>query len=238
MRAAEVLRLVSGALQDLEPGFESRWPWEGGDDGRIGLLDFLNAALRAVSMQRPDITAVTEPIRLEPGMRQSLPRRRPHEASRDATMLIELVRNLGRDGETPGPAIVSASPAVLLAWADPGRVSETVENYAYDRLTNKAVYYVYPGVPGNVDVWVEATYSAPPAVIVSPDQDMGVPDDYAEALKHHVLASILSGDNESSNTGKAAYHMQMYGSLLGVKTQVDGAWPKAKSSAVPGGGGA
>ena len=40
MRAAEVLRLVSGALQDLEPGLESRWPWEGGDDGRIGLLDF------------------------------------------------------------------------------------------------------------------------------------------------------------------------------------------------------
>ena len=151
-------------------------------------------------------------------------------------MLTELTRNLGRDGETPGPAIVSASPAVLLAWADPGRVRDVVENYAYDRMTNKNVYYVYPGVPGNVDVWVEATYSAPPAVIVNPDQDMGVPDDYAEALKHHILASILSGDNESSNAGKAAYHMQMYGSLLGIKTQVDGAWPKAKSSAVPGGG--
>ena len=57
MRAAEVLRLVSGALQDLEPGLDARWPWEGGDDGRIGLLDFLNHALREVVMQRPDATA-------------------------------------------------------------------------------------------------------------------------------------------------------------------------------------
>ena len=73
MRAAEVLRLVSGALQDLEPGLESRWPWEGGDDGRIGLLDFLNESMRVVVMQRPDAFAITEPIRLEPGMRQRMP---------------------------------------------------------------------------------------------------------------------------------------------------------------------
>ena len=131
MRAAEVLRLVSGALQDLEPGLESRWPWEGGDDGRIGLLDFLNDALRAVGMQRPDAFAVTEPIRLEPGMRQRLPRRRNNSASHDAVALIELVRNLGEDGETPGPIIVSVQPTLLLAWTDeailrPSRFSQKV----------------------------------------------------------------------------------------------------------------
>lgn len=32
--AADVLRLVSGALQDLEPGMEARWPWEA-DEGRV-----------------------------------------------------------------------------------------------------------------------------------------------------------------------------------------------------------
>ena len=50
MRAADVLRLVSGALQDLEPGMESRWPWTGGDDGAVGLLDFMNAAVQAVAL--------------------------------------------------------------------------------------------------------------------------------------------------------------------------------------------
>ena len=230
MRAAEVLRLVSGALQDLEPGLESRWPWEGGDDGRIGLLDFLNDALRAVGMQRPDAFAVTEPIRLEPGMRQRLPRRRIHSASHDAVALIELVRNLGEDGETPGPIIVSVQPTLLLAWTDAARSARIVENFAYDRTTNPDVYYVCPAVCDHADVWVEATYSAAPTVITDPDQGLGLPDSYTAALKHYVLASVLDGDNESSNTNKASYHMQLYAQAMGIKLQVDGSWPKAKSS--------
>lgn len=237
MRAAEVLRLVSGALQDLEPGLESRWPWEGGDDGRIGLLDFLNDALRAVSMQRPDATVITEALRLEPGMRQRLPRKSVHMASRDATSLTELVRNMGQNGETPGPAIFSVQPSLLLAWANPAATGRVVENFAYDRLANRDVYYVYPGVCRDADVWVEASYSAPPESIVSPEQALGISDEYAAALEHHILASVLSGDNESSNANKAAYHMQLYSSILGVKMQIDGSWPKAKS-ALPAGGGA
>ena len=125
MRAETVLRLVSGALQDLEPGLESRWPWEG-DAERIGLLDFLNAAVRAVALHRPDVCAVTEVIRLEPGMRQRIPCRRLHGASRDAAGFIELIRNMGADGGHPGPAIISVRPDLLLAWADAGRTGQVV----------------------------------------------------------------------------------------------------------------
>ena len=45
-----------------------------------------------------------------------------------------------------------------------------------------------------------------------------------------MLASILSGDNEASNAAKAQYHMQLFNNLLGVKAQVDIAWPKATVS--------
>ncbi len=236
MRAAEVLRLVSGALQDLEPGMESRWLWEGGDDGSIGLLDFLNDALRSAAMQRPDAIVFTESIRLEPGMRQRLPRRKAHGASRDATTLMELTRNMGQDGQSPGPAIFSVQPSVLLAWANAATTGREIENFAYDRLANRDVYYVYPGVCDGVDVWVEATYSAPPDTIVSPEQEIGIPDDYAAALKHHILASVLGGDNEASNANKASYHMQLYSSILGVKMRIDSSWPKAKSTLPAGGG--
>ena len=235
MQAAEVLRLVSGALQDLEPGAESRWKWEGGDNGRIGLLDFLNDAVRVVVMQRPDAAVITEVIRLEAGMRQHLPSKRKHSATHDATMLIELIRNMGSDGETPGLSIVPTGTAVLLAWADPRKVSTTVDNFAYDKMTNKAVYYVYPAIPDSAEVWVEATYSITPRMVQSPSDKIGLPGEYAAAITHHVLASILSGDNESSNANKAAYHMQMFSSVLGVKLQVDSAWPKGRSSSVAGG---
>lgn len=229
MQAADVLRLVSGALQDLEPGMESRWPWEA-DEERIGLLDFLNAALRTVALQRPDCCAVTESIRLEAGMRQHIPNRRMHGASREATGFCALVRNMGADGEQPGEAIISAHPDVLLAWAGCAKPARLVENYAYDRVVNSQIYYVYPPVPENTDVYVEATYYAAPCRITSAEDQLCIADDYAQALVHHMLASVLSGDNESSNGAKANYHMQMFNALLGIKTQVDVSWPKAKNN--------
>ena len=61
------------------------------------------------------------------------------------------------------------------------------------------------------------------------------PEGYAAALKHHILASILSGDNESSNASKASLHLQLYAQILGIKLQVDAGWPKAKSTAPAGG---
>ncbi|WP_297215349.1 DUF6682 family protein [uncultured Desulfovibrio sp.] len=226
--AADVLRLVSGALQDLEPGMAARWPWEA-EEGRIGLLDFLNAALRAVALQRPDCCAVTEVIRLEPGMLQHIPSIRRHGARHDATGFCGLVRNMGMDGEHPGAPIVSVQADVLMAWADSLPPACRVENFAYDRISNSQVYYVCPPVPDDADVYVEATYYAAPAIIKTPEQPLGVADDYAQALVHHMLASVLSGDNESSNAAKASYHMQLFSALLGTKTQVDGTWPKTGS---------
>lgn len=236
MRAAEILRLVSGALQDLEPGLESRWAWTGGDDGAVGMLDFMNAAVQSVALQRPDVCAVTESILLEPGMRQRLPRRNVHGATRDARFLIELIRNMGTDGEHPGPAIGSVSPALLLAWARHPSESALVENFAYDRVTSPELYFVYPAVPRDVDVWVEATYSAAPETVISPEQEFPLPAEYAEAVQHHMLASVLGGDNESGNLSRAAYHAQMYASVMGIKLRIDAGWPKARSSAPAGGG--
>ncbi|WP_297669747.1 DUF6682 family protein [uncultured Desulfovibrio sp.] len=231
--AADVLRLVSGSLQDLEPGMEARWPWGGGEEDSIGLMDFLNAGLRAIALQRPDCCAVTESIRLEPGMLQHLPTRRRNGASKDATGFCELVRNMGADGETPGRAITSVQPEVLLTWADYAKPCCCVDNFAYDRAANGLVYYVYPPVPDGRDVYVEATYYVPPRQITDANQCLGVNDSYAEALVHYILAAVLAGDNEASAAqgGKAVYHQQMFQQCMGSKAQVDTVWPKAKSSA-------
>jgi hypothetical protein len=222
MRVADVLRLVSGTLQDLEEGTEARWKWEGGADDAVGLIDFFNSATMTVVLQRPDATAVTKSERLEPGMRQRIPK--------EALMLVELVRNMGEDGETPGPAIAPVIPDILLAWGVAGRTGKTIDNFAYDRSTNPQIYYVYPCVPECPDVYVELTYSAVPRTVENPEDALPVSDNYAPAIFHHMLASILSGDSESSNFSKAQYHMQMFRQVLGIKSQVDAAWPKASIS--------
>lgn len=230
--AADVLRLVSGALQDLEPGMDARWPWEGGENDRIGLLDFLNAGLRAIALMRPDCKAVTETFYLEPGMLQHMPSKRLNGARHNATGFCELVRNMGHDGETPGRAIISVQPEILLTWADFARPSCCVENFAYDRATNGNVYYVYPPVPENKDVYVEGTYYVTPDRIVQAEQCLGVDDSYAEALVHYILAAVLMGDNETASAegSKANYHQQMFLQCMGNKSQTDTLWPKAKNS--------
>jgi hypothetical protein len=222
MKAVEILRLVSGALQDLEPGNPKRWEWKEGDDSGSGLLDFLNDALLAVALQRPDATAVTDTVLLAPGMRQKIPK--------DALTLVEVIRNMGGNGECPGPAIMPANPDILLSWGRICHCSCVIDNFAYDRSTNPAFYYVYPSVPESGDVFVEITYSAKPKHISNPDDDLPIVDSYAPAIKHHMLASIMSGDSESSNMTKAQYHMQMFQTVLGVKSQIDAVWPKASVS--------
>lgn len=229
MLVIDILRLVSGALQDLESGQNSRWQWTGSESDAVGLLDFLNAAIHAVALQRPDCCAVTEVIELEPGMRQQIPNKR-HGASHQATGFCCLVRNMGCDGEHPGTAILSAQPDVLLAWADTTKPNRVVENFAYDRASNPNVFYVCPPVPDNCSCFVEATYYTEPHTIHDSQEPLSISDTYAPALVHHMLASILSGDSESSNLQKASYHMQMFNSLMGVKSQVDTTYPKARNS--------
>jgi hypothetical protein len=228
MQAADVLRLVSGALQDLEPGMEARWPWESNDPERITLLHFLNSAIQAVCLHRPDVMAVTEAIQLEPGMLQGIPCRATHGSSHDAVEFIALTRNMGRDGETPGSAILPVHPDVLMAWADMGHNGTRIDNFAYDRFVNRLIYYVYPAVPPGKDVFVEATYSIAPPKVTSAQSRLPLPAGYAHALKHHILSEIFLGDNESSNAAKGVQHHQLFASLIGMKLQVDATLPKAK----------
>lgn len=221
MRAAEVLRLVSGVLQDLEPDMPRRWVWEHDEKAGLSLLELLNAAVRAVVLQRPDITAVTEAVLLEPGIRQGMPDRR-HGARHACAALIGLVRNMGADGETPGKGIIPVPAALLLGMAGYGTMAPEVQMYAYDKHLDPYTYYVYPAVPEQAEVWVELTYSAMPPALTATDQELPVQDTFSEALVHHMLASVLSGDNETSNLTRAQMHMQAYYQVMGIRQQVDG----------------
>ena len=57
---------------------------------------------------------------------------------------------------------------------------------------------------------------------------------YKEILRLHcrirpVLYGILSGDNEASNLARAQHHLSEFYNALGVKRQVDAAWPRTST---------
>ena len=221
MKAKEIFLLVSQKLQDLGAGTTKRWQWEIDNTGaKASLVDFCNNALRQIALNRPDATAITETILLQPGVRQLIPSPALHRSSKKALSLIELVRNMGSDGDTPGEPIFIASRDAMSAY-NWGVSGLSVDNYAYDFKVNPQVYLVYPGVSDSEDVFVEATYSAEPTQIFSAYEEIPIPQTFSGPIMHWMLYEIFSGDNSSSNTAKAQHHMTAFYQALGVKLKAD-----------------
>jgi hypothetical protein len=219
MKAADLFLLVSMKLQDLGPQAERRWPWEVDPSGlKASLTDFLNAALRQLSLVRPDVFAVTESVRLVAGVRQTLPDPAVHGCQSKAAMLMDLVCNMGADGQTRGWPIVRASREALSAidWSETGPV---VRNLAYDPRADPGVVYVVPGGGASETVWVEAVFSAKPGAVAGSSADLPVPDSFAGPLEHWILYEVYSGDNSTSNQAKAQFHFRSFFDSLGVKLQ-------------------
>ena len=231
--------MVSGGLQDLESGVSKRWAWTAGNDNALGLLDFMNMALRQIAVQRPDCYSITESIRLEKGMLQKIPQSSVHGSSADAVALCELTRNMGSDGRTPGSAILCSHKDVTMAWTHPDvsmsrKKPREIDNYMYDRATNPNIYYVYPAVPNDAattPVYVECTYYAQPPEITSQNDTFPISIGYVQAVVHHMLGMVLSMDNQSKlNAELAEYHRTQFQHCMDVKLQVDLRLPKANNS--------
>lgn len=224
MQARDVFLLVAMKLQDLGPQDGRRWPWSVDPSGlRASLVDFLNAAVRQVSLVRPDATAVTEPVRLELGMLQRIPDPVRHGCTSKAALLLDLTRNMGADGRTPGTPIVLTSDAAL-AGLDWSLTGVAVDNYCYDARENPGVFRVYPGVSARRQVWVEASFSAQPTVVQHPEDTFPLPVSFAGPVEHWMLFQAFSGDNSVSNLAKAQMHMRAFYDSLGVKMQSDRAF--------------
>ncbi len=221
MKAKEIFLLVSQKLQDLGVGTAKRWRWDVDATGAsASLVDFCNNALRQIALNRPDSTAITETIQLEPGVRQKIPSPTMHRSSKQALSLIEVIRNMGSDGDQPGEPIFIASREAMSAY-DWSVTGESVDNYAYDFKLNPQVFLVYPGVPEDTDVFVEVTYSAEPTPITTSEDAIPIPQTFAAPIMHWILYEIFSGDSSQSNTAKAQHHMTAFYQALGVKLKAD-----------------
>lgn len=223
MLCSEILRSVSGKLQD-EDEDARRWPWES-VSGAYSLMDSLNAAVREIVTQRPDATARTEPMRLEPGMMQRIPRADIHMTSRNAVSLINVIQNLNPDGNTPGRPVFRVELDALRTAATWGKAGGRVENWAYSPLDNREAFWVYPGVEAGKDVWIEAVYSAEPVQAATPSDTFPLPESFANAAYLWILFDVLAGDHSESNFAKAQAFLQGFAQSLGVKLQTDLAFP-------------
>jgi len=187
-----------------------------GDTGydRVSVADwlrYLNAAIRATILVRPDAGSVSESYQLASGVKQTIPTA--------GLRLLDIVRNMGSDGLTAGKIITPAKRQHIdysnLLW--PAATGGTaVDNFSYDPETPR-IFYVTPPVASTTDVYVEIVTSQLPTKITAVGDDDGISDLFFEPLVQYMLYKAYTGDDENVEYQKGIQCLQNFFNLLQVE---------------------
>lgn len=202
MLASTLITRANDILQDTT---NVRWP-------EAELLRWLSDGQREVVLIKPEASVAHTTLQLTANnTKQSLPAA--------ALQLIDVTRNMGADGATPGRAIRIIMREVLDAQR-PDWHSETadsvVKHFMFDVRSPKT-FYVYPR-PATA-IYIEMVYSVSPADLTTTSSPLGVDEVYANALLDYVLYRAYSKDSEyAGNSQRAMAHYQAFSGSLGVKS--------------------
>lgn len=206
---------ISSLLQDVSPQF-TRWPEK-------EIVNWLNDAHLAVTKFLPAACSRIDAIKLAPGTRQSIEaiaaaNCKPGDGTVPAgpvlgTQLLDVIRNMGADGATPGKGIrMMADGRDVLDAQSPNWHSETgtaVSGYMYDPRTPR-YFYVTPGAPASSALWAEVAYTAQPVAIPNTGAvgselyliggvnttKIGLADEHIDDLVNYTCARALMKDAE------------------------------------------
>lgn len=204
--ASTLINKAQIILQDLTG---VRWP------SNTELLGWLNDGQREVLVYKPNANVKHASHKLATGTCQSLPE--------DCVQLIDIPRNMGTDGLTPGRAIRLAVREVMDAQV-PGwhsaRASAEVRHFMYSALDPKT-FWVYPPQPATGQGYVDLTYSATPSNATL-DGFIQIDDIYANVLVDYILYRAFSKDTEAAaDVNRAATYQNAYLSSLTGKIKVE-----------------
>ena len=180
------------------------------------LLRYLNESVRLIVALRPDITATAKSVLQASGTKQAIP-------SGDLR-LIDVVRNMGVAGTTPGRPIRKVDRADLDLYNPTWHsetASTTIKSYVFDERFPK-YYYVTPPVHASTAVYAEIIVSAAPVDCVNDYDPIGIDDVHQTAITDFILWMAFSIDTDSAaNQARAAQHLQHAYQALGIKMQID-----------------
>lgn len=222
----DLLGQVSTQLHDVSPQF-TRWT-------ERELVGWLNDAQRAIAKYLPSSCSRVDVVRLKPGTKQSVERIAqsdiiPGDGSSATAVtgiaLIDVRRNMGASGSTPGSVLRIVDREILDSiYPEWHTKTGTPTQYVFAPATPK-VFYVSPGVSGSL--WVELAFIAVPTTL-SPTGGYGmdgsstvtitVADTYTDDLINYVLARAYMKDAEfAANSQLAASHTALFTSSINAQ---------------------
>ena len=173
------------------------------------LLGWINEGVGAIINMRPAAGSHISILPLMSGSQQAL--------GDDVVQLLDVVRNIGSDGITPGRAITITDRA-LLDSVDPewhsGAKKSTIYHYSYDDRLPR-VFWVYP--PAVAGTKVEIAYASLPESVDSVDDSVGIGMEYADALVNYVCFRAFAKESEFANGAIAATYYGAFQTALGIE---------------------
>lgn len=187
------------------------------------LLGWLNDGQREVVIFKPNAFVTNSAIKLVAGTKQSIPS--------NGVQLIDVVRNMGVSGNSPGRPVRITDQKIMDAqnpnWHQQTADSEA-RHYMYSPLDPKH-FYVYPPQPAVNQGYVEIIYGTIPF-----DAEINgiitLDDIYQNALIDYILYRAYSKESEVADQARAANHQRNYfASLTGKLKSEVGASPSTNS---------
>lgn len=210
------LELIGQVAKDLLDPKGERWSPE-------DLLSYLNAGQREVVILRPDANVVVRAVALTPGQtRQSLPE--------DGLQLVDITRNLGEDGASPGRIVTVIEreeiDALAPDWHSEAPAADEIDHYTYDERSPKT-FYVYRKL--NVqNHMVEMHFSSTPTDALvkgvnggTANTTIAIDDIYQTALYDFMLMRAHAKDTDAQNMAESDGAYRRFLNRLGLKLQVD-----------------
>lgn len=222
--AESILSRVDTTLFD-----ETRARWTQGE-----LLQYLSDGQRMTVQLRPESNPKNRVMPFIAGTRQTLPDGTTSGIGADMDpllagfQLLDIVCNMGANGQTPGGAIRMVGRSVLDRidpnWHMTRPATPTpVRNFTYD-TKDRYHFYIYPlQNMGGPERSAEIIYSAVPAEISDVATPIEIDDIYEPNLYHFVMyrALIKDAPGEDSNPTLAQEHYRLFATPLLGKGQVD-----------------
>lgn len=187
-----------------------RWPAE-------ELLSWLNDGQREIVLRKPDSYVENENQICVAGTKQSIPS--------DAIMLIDVVRNMGTNGTTPGRAVTPIDRKILddqrPNWHTESGVAE-VKHFSFDDRDPKH-FYVYPPQPSSAFGYLELICSTSPPDVAAIGNAITLDDVYSNPLLDYILYRAYSKDAALSPTApqRAVSHYSAFLASLGIKEKAE-----------------
>lgn len=176
------------------------------------MLGYLNEGQREAVLIKPSAYVKAVAVQTVAGSKQELPS--------DGVALIDVVRNMGTNGTTPGRAIRAISRQLLdninPDWHTTGAAAVT-KHFVHNANAPK-VWYAYPPQPASDRGQVEVIYSASPPAVAAVTDPITLDDVYATPLGYYVLYRCYNRDADyAGNAQEAARYYSLFMGLLGAK---------------------